>query len=268
MDLGQRREVERRAAPPAAVVHEAVRADGEDNLRRGTIALASSGLAAGLSMGFSFFVPGLIQVHLPDAAWRPLLTALGYPVGFLLVILGRQQLFTQNTLTVVLPFLERRDATTFGRVAHVWGVVLGANLLGALAVAWVGGHTPVFEPDTQQAFTAIGQKAMAPDGGTMLLRAIFAGWLIALIIWLLPFAETARAWVIFAITYVVALAGFPQIVTAAVTGFYLATTGSVGWGGALTGFLLPTLAGNIVGGVLLVAVLNHAQVAADSGDSR
>ena len=268
MDLGQRREADRRAAPPAAVVHEAVRADGEDNLRRGTVALASSGLAAGLSMGFSFFVPGLIQVHLPDTAWRPLLTSLGYPIGFLIVILGRQQLFTQNTLTVVLPLLERRDAATLGRVAQVWSVVLGANLLGALAVAWVGGHTPVFELDTLRALTAIGLKAMAPDGSTMLVRAVFAGWLIALIVWLLPFAETARAWVIFVITYVVALAGFPQIVTTAVTGFYLTTTGSVGWGAALTSYLLPTLIGNIVGGVLLVAVLNHAQVVADSRYSR
>ncbi len=104
---------------------------------------------------------------------------------------------------------------------------------------------------------------MAPDGRTMLLRAVFAGWLIALIVWLLPFAETARAWVIFAVAYVVALAGFPQIVTSAVAGFYLNTTGNVGWGALLTGFLLPTLVGNILGGVLLVAVLNHAQVAAD-----
>jgi formate-nitrite transporter family protein len=130
MDLDQRREVERRVAPTAVVVHEAVRADGERDLRRGTTALASSGLAAGLSMGFSFFVPGLIQSYVPDASWRPLLTALGYPIGFLLVILGRQQLFTQNTLTVILPLLERRDTVTLGHVAHVWGVVLPANLIG------------------------------------------------------------------------------------------------------------------------------------------
>jgi formate-nitrite transporter family protein len=264
MDLGQRREVERRVAPTVAVVHEAVRADGERDLRRGTTALTTSGLAAGLSMGFSFFVPGLIQAHVPDASWRPLLAALGYPIGFLLVILGRQQLFTQNTLTVVLPLLERRDTVTLGRVAHVWGVVLAANLFGALVVAWVAGHTRVFEPDTLRALTTIGHEAMATDSSTTLLRALFAGWLIALIVWLLPFAEAARVWVIFAITYVVALAGFPQIVTAAVTSFYLTTTGSVDWGVALTGFLLPTLIGNIAGGVLLVAVLNHAQVAADS----
>ena len=63
-------------------------------------------------MRCSLFVPGLIRPHAPDASWRPLLTTAGYPVGFLLVILGRQQLFTQNTLTVVLPLLARRDART------------------------------------------------------------------------------------------------------------------------------------------------------------
>ena len=68
---------------------------------------------------------------------------------------------------------------------------------------------------------------------------------------------------IFAVAHVVALAGFPQIVTVAVAGFYLTTTGSMAWGPLLTGFLLPTLAGNIIGRVLLVAVLNHAQVAAE-----
>ena len=264
MDPHQRCDTMPWATPRASDVHEAVRADGEADLRRGVMALASSALAAGLSMGFSFFVPGLIQSHVPDASWRPLLTALGYPTGFLLVILGRQQLFTQNTLTVVLPLLERRDAATSGRVIRVWGVVLGANLLGALAVAWVAGHSAVFEPNTLRTFTVIGQKAVAPDVSTTMARAVFAGWLIALIVWLLPFAETARVWVIFAITYVVALAGFPQIVTAAVTGFYLTTTGRLEWVDALAHFLLPTLMGNIVGGVLLVAVLNHAQVAADS----
>lgn len=109
------------ARPRAADVHRAVRADGEADLRRPAAALASPGLAAGLSMDFSFFAPGLIVAHVPDASWRPLLTALGYPIGFLLVILGRRQLFTQNTLTVVLPLLERRDRATLGRVARVWG---------------------------------------------------------------------------------------------------------------------------------------------------
>jgi formate/nitrite transporter FocA (FNT family) len=259
------REAEDRAPPRAAVVHEAIRADGEADLRRPTAGLASSALAAGLSMGFSFFVPGLIRAYVPDVPWRPLLASFGYPIGFLLVILGRQQLFTQNTLTVVLPLLERRDAATAGRVARVWGVVLAANILGALAVGWVAGQTAVFEPGAREVFAEVGREAMAPAFGTTLLRAVFAGWLIALIVWLLPVAESARVWVIFAVAYVVALAGFPQIVTAAVAAFFLTTTGGAGWGEALGGFLLPTLVGNTGGGVFLVAALNHAQVVAGRG---
>ncbi|MDP9363839.1 MAG: formate/nitrite transporter family protein [Chloroflexota bacterium] len=261
-------EADHRSPPPAVVVHEAVRADGEADLRRPVASLASSGLAAGLAMGFSFFVPGLIRAHVPDVPWRPLLAALGYPVGFLLVILGRQQLFTQNTLTVVLPLLGRRDAATLGRVARVWGVVLAANLVGALAVASVAGQTTAFGPAVRGAFAEIGREAAAPGFGTTLLRAVFAGWLIALLVWLLPSAETARVWVIFVVAYVVALAGFPQIVTAAVAAFYLTTTGGAGWGMVLAGVLLPTLVGNVGGGVLLVAALNHAQVVAGRGHAR
>ena len=255
-------EAGRRAPPRAGTVYEAIRADGEAELRRPVPALAWSALAAGLSMGFSLFAPGLIRAHASDAAWRPLLTALGYPIGFLLVILGRQQLFTQNTLTVVLPLLERRDGPTLGRVARVWGLVLTGNLVGALAVAWVAGRTAVFAPDARTAFAEIGREAMGAGFGTALLRGIFAGWLIALIVWLIPFAEAARVWVIFVVAYLVGLAGFPQIVTAAVAAFYRTTTGSAGWHDAAGSFLLPTLVGNVVGGDVLVAVLNHEQVVA------
>ena len=106
---------------------------------------------------------------------------------------------------------------------------------------------------------------MGTEFWTILLRGIFAGWLIALIVWLLPFAEAARVWVIFIVAYLVGLAGFPQIVTAAVAAFYRTTTGSAGWLDAAGPFLLPTLVGNVVGGVVLVAVLNHEQVVAGGG---
>ena len=260
-------EAERRAAPRVGTVHEAIRADGEADLRRAVPSLAWSALAAGLSMGFSLFVPGMIRAHLPEAAWRPLLTTLGYPIGFLLVILGRQQLFTQNTLTVVLPLLERRDASTLRGVARVWGMVLGGNLLGALVVGWAAGHTSVFEPAARGAIAEIGREAIALGFWTTMLRGIVAGWLIALIVWLLPFAEAARVWVIFVVAYVVGLGAFPQIVTAAVAAFYLTATGGATWTDGLVGLLLPTLVGNVVGGVVLVAALNHEQAVAGGGDA-
>src|SRR3954452_22587275 len=94
-------EAEERSAPHPSVVYEAIYSEGRDELERGGGSLFFSGLAAGLSMGFSLISEGLLRAFLPDAPWRPLTTKLGYSVGFVIVVLGRQQLFTENTLTVV-----------------------------------------------------------------------------------------------------------------------------------------------------------------------
>src|ERR671926_1029021 len=105
-------EVERRSSPRTEVVYEAIREEGEGELKRSSATLAWDGLAAGLSMGFSLVAEGLLRSHLPDAEWRPLVAKLGYPIGFLIIVLGRQQLFTENTLTAVLPFLQRFNVRT------------------------------------------------------------------------------------------------------------------------------------------------------------
>lgn len=94
----EQKQVEQRIAIGAHVVYETIRREGEDELHRPGAALAWSALAAGLCMGFSFIAEALLMSHLPDAPWRPLISRLGYCVGFLIVILGRQQLFTENTL--------------------------------------------------------------------------------------------------------------------------------------------------------------------------
>src|SRR5690242_21471880 len=101
LDLNEREleEVERRSSIRAHVVHEAIRVEGEEELHRRSSALAWSGLAAGLSMGFSLLAEGVLRSAIPDTPWRPLVSKLGYTVGFLVVILGRQQLFTENTRT-------------------------------------------------------------------------------------------------------------------------------------------------------------------------
>jgi formate/nitrite transporter FocA (FNT family) len=79
-------------------------------------------------------------------------------------------------------------------------------------------------------------------------------------VWLLPAAEMARLWVIIIITYLVGLAGLSHIVAGSTEMFYLATTGAAAWGDVIVGYILPSLLGNIVGGVALVAALNYAQV--------
>lgn len=255
----EEQEVEERSATRVAVVHEAIRKEGEDELRRPNSALAWSGLAAGLSMGFSLVTEGLIRAHLPVAEWTPLLSKFGYSIGFLVVVLGRQQLFTENTLTPILPLMARRDLATLFQVIRLWSVVLVSNLVGTYLFAWVLGNTGVFDPDVKHVFGQIGEEALRGDFGTILLRGVFAGWLIALMVWLLPVAETARHWIIIILTYVVGLASLSHIVAGSVETLYLVNTGAASWGQYFRDFLLPTLLGNVIGGVTLVAGLNHAQ---------
>src|SRR5206468_499623 len=170
----------------------AICSEGRDELRRSGSSLFFSGLAAGLSMGFSLASEGLLRAYLPDVAWRPLVAKLGYSVGFLIVVLGRQQLFTENTLTVVLPVLRRRALWVLRKMMSLWGIVLLANLIGALGIAWVLGHTAVFDEHVRKAMGEIAAQGVRDAFGTVLLKGIFAGWLIALMVWLMPGAQGSR----------------------------------------------------------------------------
>ncbi len=256
----EKKQVEERVAIGAHVVYETIRREGEDELIRPAAALAWSALAAGLSMGFSFIAEALLAAHLPDAPWRPLISRAGYCVGFLIVILGRQQLFTENTLTVILPLLLRKDLITLVRVLRLWAVVLTANFVGTYLFALTLGHIDLFSPGVRQAFAEIGMAHLGVGFGIIFTRAIFAGWLIALMVWLLPGAETSRIAVIIIITYLVGLGGLNHIIAGSTTMLYLVVTKSISWGAYFTAFFFPTLLGNIVGGVSLVAALGHAQV--------
>lgn len=258
-DLAEAHEL---SAPTGAVVYHAVRKEGEEELQRNTSALAWSGLAAGMSMGFSFATEGLLRAALPDAPWRPLVTKLGYSIGFLIVVLGRQQLFTENTLTVILPALRRRDSLMFANVMRLWTAVLLANLVGAAVFAWAVARGPVFQPDVQAALAAVARESIEAPFWPMLLRGIFAGWLIALMVWLLPFAETSRLWVIVIITYVVGLGRLSHVIAGSIETLFLVARAELSVGGYVVRFLVPSLVGNIIGGVSLVAAIAHAQFVA------
>lgn len=258
-----KQEAEEKSAPSAHVVYEAIRIEGRHELERKTSSLAWSGLAAGLSMGFSFVTMSILYHQLPDVSWRPLVATFGYCVGFLIVVLGRQQLFTENTLTVILPFLNRPTMPGLLKVLHLWSVVLLANLLGGLIFGFVVAKTAAFDPDLHRTFDQLASQALSHPFGVALVRGIFGGWLIALMVWLLPAAETARIWVIVILTYVVGVFHFPHIIAGASEVFYLGSSGARTWGEILGGFIARALIGNTIGGVTLVAALAHAQVAGD-----
>jgi formate/nitrite transporter FocA (FNT family) len=262
---GQQQEAEDRTSVSAVVVHETVRYDGEEELKRPASALAWSGLAAGMSMGFSFVAQALLQSRLPETSWRPLIVRAGYSLGFLIVIIGRQQLFTENTLTAIIPLLARRDLETFAKVLKLWAIVLTANLTGAHLFAWVVGNTPMFKSEVQAAMLSVAQEAADVTFGTAILRGIFAGWLIAMMVWMLAAIDTGRITVIIVLTYTVAVASLTHIIAGAVEVLFLVMVGVKSWGAVAWGYLLPTLLGNIIGGVSLTAAVNHAQVVAGMG---
>ena len=263
----EEREVRSRASIRAAVVFEAVRREGEFELGRATAALAFSGLAAGLSMGFSLLASGILQAYLPDAPWRPLVVNIGYTFGFLIVVLGRQQLFTENTVTAILPVLDDPDTVKkLGQMLRLWGIVLVSNLLGAAIFAVAEAHTATFSPHVKAVFLQIGLEALRPTFGEVLWRGILAGWLIALMVWLLPAANEGRVWVILLITWLVGAAGLSHIIAGSVEALYAVSAGAWPWTSYVTGFLVPVFIGNCIGGVGLVAILNYGQVLPESNE--
>jgi formate/nitrite transporter FocA (FNT family) len=256
----QQHDAEERTSVVAPVVHEAIRIQGEEELRRPPSALAWSGLAAGLSMGFSFIAEALFQNYLPATQWRTLLVRLGYPLGYLIVIIGRQQLFTENTLTAVIPLLVKRNRATLVRVMRLWVVVLIANLVGAHIIAWVLGNTPVFNRELHEAMRQLATTTANVTFGTAILRGIFAGWLIAMVVWLLAASNSTSVAIIAIPTYIVGLAGLTHVIAGSVEVLFLVMTGAQSWWSYFGGYLIPALIGNILGGVALVSALNHAQV--------
>jgi formate/nitrite transporter FocA (FNT family) len=256
----EKEEADERSSPSGAVVYKAILKEGEDELKRPSTALFRSGLDDGMTISFTLIREGLLRAFLPEAHWRPAVAKLGYSVGFLIVVLGRQQLFTENTLTPILPLLKKKNFDVLVNVLRLWTIVLIANMIGALIVALVIAKTSVFDLHEKSTFLAIGHEALSPTGLKIMLRGIFAGWLISLMVWLLPFAEAARVWVIIIITYIVGLGHFSHIIAGAVEVFIVAGAGEAGWLDVIGHYLSPTLIGNILGGVTLVAAINHAQV--------
>ncbi len=261
LSASEEQQVRKRVTPRPEVVFETVLREGIGELERAPAALAFSGLAAGLSMGFSLVFMGVIRAHVPDLPWRPLVQAFGYTIGFVVVILARQQLFTENTVTPILPLLDAEHKwPVLVRVLRLWGIVLGTNLAGAAIFSFAIAHSGVFDAPLKAQFAQIGMDALAPTSMSIFVRGIFAGWLIALMVWLLPAADTQKLWVIIIVTYLVGALGLSHIIEGSVDAIYAVASGQATWGQYFGHFVIPVFAGNVIGGVLLVSLLNYGQI--------
>ena len=252
----------------AKEIHENVKVSAEEELDRPAAALAWSALAAGLVIGFSFLAAAYLSSLVgPDAepSHRHAAASIAYPLGFIFVVLARSQLFTEHTLQPLIPLFARFTTRTLVKVLRLYAIVLAGNLVGTVVFALALALTPMVEPQLHPSLVEIARAALEGGFGTVFYKAIFAGWLIALMAWLLASTRATGAQLLFIwlTTAPISALGFRHSVAGSAEVFYLASRGEAGWIEVLWRFVLPAVLGNVLGGGILVALLNHSQVAAD-----
>jgi formate/nitrite transporter FocA (FNT family) len=252
------------ARPTAHQIFAQVSSNARHELARPASALAVAGIVGGLTMGLTALSTSIVLAELGPTANAQFIAHCLYPIGFMAVILGRGQLFTENTLyPVALVLAERRH---FWRTMRLWAIVLPANVAGALLFAVLAVKTGALEPEYVNTMANYGLQAAQHPAAHIFWSGVFGGWIIALVAWLVSGSHsiTGSALLIWVFTFVVGLGHFAHCIAtsaeilAAVLTHQYSTPGYLAW-------LVPATLGNIVGGVMLVTLLEYGQV--KSGDS-
>jgi len=261
LDREDEQKVDQLAKVPTSVIFEAIRRDGRHELCRPTSALWWSGVAAGLAISTSVLCKGVLTSILPDTQWAPAVTNLGYTVGFLIVILGRMQLFTENTITPILPLFLAPTRANFYQIARLWSIVLAANLVGCAAAAAVLAYGYILPEARFEGILTVSRHYAEATPIQHFAWGIPAGFIIAALVWILPRMEGAgEVLIIVLLTYAIGVSGMSHVVAGSTELFLLVARGELGPGAALLGGVLPALAGNVLGGTGIFAALTYAQV--------
>ena len=260
-DKAENAEIEEQRRLRADQVFEVVRRDGEEELARPGISLAWSGLAAGLAIGFSVIAEATLHHRLPEgSAWVPVVADAGYAVGFILVILGKLQLFTENTITPVMPICHAPTRKNFTALGRLWAIVFAANMVGAALFGAFVVHSGAFS--SEMIGEVIGISLHAADGTFLeiLAKGIGAGFLIAALVWMLANVKGSEVFLVFTVTTVIALAEFSHVIAGAVEMTVLVLTGEMSFSGVVFGFILPAFLGNVLGGTVLFTLIAYGQI--------
>jgi formate/nitrite transporter FocA (FNT family) len=243
----------------ATEIFDAATENARSELKRPLLGLAFSGLAGGITLGLTGIAVASVRATLGDGGWQELVAYLIYPIGFIAVIIGRQQLFTENTLyPVVLVLDERKHLLS---TLRLWGVVFTSNIAGAVLFAALCTYTTTLRPDIKTKLVELGVVAAQGSFGHLFWSGVVGGWLIALVAWMV----TASHWtigqvvMIWLLTFVVGVGHFAHCVVTSCEILVSTLSGLVPPGTYLQWLLAATL-GNIVGGVGIVSVLNYGQV--------
>ncbi|HWZ12488.1 MAG TPA: formate/nitrite transporter family protein [Acidobacteriaceae bacterium] len=245
--------------PSAHQIFEQVSRNARQELHRSASELAVSGLAGGMTMGLTALGSAIALTHLGDSLVATFLSNLVYPLGFIAVIVGRAQLFTENTLyPVALVLSERRHV---GATLRLWSIVFAANVCGAFLFALIASKTGALDAANVASLAHLGVRAAAYAAGHIFWSGVFGGWIIALVAWLVSGSHSVSGSVmlIYLLTFLVGAGGFAHCI---------ATSGEV-ISAVLTGqapvfayprWLFFAATGNICGGVLLVTLFEYGQV--------
>lgn len=245
------------------IVYEVIRQEGRSELARPQSSIWWSGICAGISISISLAMEAMLRAGLPDTGWRPLVDNVGYAAGFLIVMLGRLQLFTENTLTAVLPTLADPCRRTFIGTSRLWSTVFLANMVGTALAAAFFAYGGALQPDVKQATLDIGLHVANWTAWETFLKALPAGFIVAALVWVRPGSEGNEFWVIAFFTYLIALGDFAHVVVGSTELFLVAFEGEQSIFKLIPVNLLPALAGNIIGGAGLFAMLAWGQVHAE-----
>jgi formate/nitrite transporter FocA (FNT family) len=256
----EQRDAEKRSGPESLVLCQAVVLKGEHELGRPTASLFWSGLAAGIAISNSLVAEGALRQYLPDAPWRDLVSSFGYSVGFLIVILGRLQLFTEHTVVAVMPTVASPSLQNVRKLARLWGIVFLTNQLGAFIAALCCLVFDLTSPQLTAAMLDVGRPMLERGFIDTMMQAIPAGFLMAAIAWMMVAAKTNHFWLVLILTYVIAIGGFAHVIASAVDAYLLALVGDAPPLWPIYGFVVPALIGNVVGGTGLFALFTFAQI--------
>ena len=253
-------EIRDRKAGSSRVIHEVIRLEGEEELARPVMSLLLSGLIGGVAMAASLLASTYLRASLPDVVWRRPIEALGYPMGFIIVVMGRLQLFTESNVTAVLPVAAAFTPHKVLLLLRLWGLVFVANMAGTLAVSLFLTTGLLLSPPDQAALMEIAREAASKDFLHTLVLAVPSGFLVGTIAWILPNARENQIWVVFIISYLIGLGGLSHVVVGSMEAWLMWLQGGRSLDMVLGSQILPSLLGNMIGGSGLFAVLSHGQV--------
>ena len=244
----------------ARMIYEVIRREGDEELERPNTSLAWSGMAAGMLISFSVLGEAILRTNLTDLPARYLIENLGYSFGFLLVILGRMQLFTENTITTIFPLVALRSLHCLGRVLRLWGIVLAANVVGAAIAAAFIVYSHAFSPEILATVSDLSRHGTGFSAQAAMSRAIPAGILVAAIVWMLPGRSGNEVMIIILFTWLIAAGDFTHIIAGSVEMWFLILNDELALSDAAFRFFLPVLFGNVLGGSAVFAMLAWGQV--------